>query len=361
MNLSFGIVGLPNIGKSTLFNALTRSSIAESANYPFCTIEPNIGQVSMIDDRLHKIASIVSSQNIIMVQLLAVDIAGLIKGANQGEGLGNKFLHNIREVDVIVHVLRCFSNEEISHVHNVINPVLDAEIVNMELILADINTLEKKLFHLKKHVRDNNQEQNSQIDLIYEILVILQSGKPARLFKKHDITGLQLLTTKPMIYICNVEDTYMINGNVLSKSVMYMAQQHNSQVCCISVKLEDEISRLETSEEQKHFLSEFGLEESALNKMTRILYDIMGMITCFTVGPKEARAWPVKRGSKADQVAGLIHTDFKTGFIKAETISLIDFIQYRGQAACKQAGKVRLEGRDYIVQDGDIMHFRFNI
>ncbi|MDN5247681.1 PREDICTED: ribosome-binding ATPase YchF-like [Rhagoletis zephyria] len=364
MSFNCGIVGLPNVGKSTLFNALTQSNLAEAANYPFCTIEPNVGKVSIRDQRLRQIASLAGSEKVIYNQLEFVDIAGLVKGASKGEGLGNKFLSHIREVDAIVHLLRCFVDEDINHVHNKIDPILDAEVVEMELILADIDSIEKRLPQMEKKAKQGDKELKQQLDLVQEILAVLKSGKPARGFKNaspDEMKSLQLLTTKPVMYVCNVEDVNVVSGNALSDTVKKMAEENGSKFYCISAKLEADIADLEGEEERKSFLQEFGLQESGLDSIARIMYEILSMITFFTVGPKEARAWPVKLGSTADQAAGVIHTDFEKGFIKAETISFEDYIKYGSELACKEAGKMRFEGRDYIVQDGDIMHFRFNV
>ncbi|APR98797.1 redox-regulated ATPase YchF [Wolbachia endosymbiont of Folsomia candida] len=364
MSFNCGIVGLPNIGKSTLFNALTESSAAEAANYPFCTIEPNVGKVAIKDSRLKQIAAIAGSEKSIYNQLEIVDIAGLVKGASKGEGLGNKFLSHIREVDAIVHLLRCFVDDDITHVHNQINPISDAEVVEMELIIADIDSIEKRLPQMEKKAKQGDKELKKQLDLMQEVLTVLKSGKPARSLKNVDTEEmklLQLLTTKPVMYVCNVDDTNVITGNELSKKVKKMAEENQSKFYCISAKLEEDIANLENEEEKQSFLSEFGLQESGLEGVARIMYEVLNMITFFTVGPKEARAWPVKIGSTADKAAGVIHTDFEKGFIKAETIGFADYIKYGSEAACKDAGKMRFEGREYVVKDGDIMHFRFNV
>ncbi|WP_333023005.1 redox-regulated ATPase YchF [Wolbachia endosymbiont of Pentidionis agamae] len=364
MSLNCGIVGLPNIGKSTLFNALTESNVAEAANYPFCTIEPNISKVFFKDQRLSLVQQIANSEKIIYSQLEVVDIAGLIKGASQGEGLGNKFLSHIREVDAIIHLLRCFTDERINHVNNNIDPISDAEIVEMELIIADIDSIEKRLPNIEKKAKLGDKLLKNQLDLMYEVLTLLKSGKPAkdlRNINKEDLKSLQLLTTKPVIYVCNVEDTNVISGNALSNKVKKMAEENQSKFCYISAKLEADIANLESEEEKSSFLSEFGLQESGLSRVAHVMHEVLDMITFFTVGPKEARAWPIKRGLTAEKAAGVIHTDFEKGFIKAETISFEDYIKYEGELSCRNAGKVRVEGRDYVVQDGDIMHFRFNI
>ncbi|QKX02203.1 redox-regulated ATPase YchF [Wolbachia endosymbiont of Dirofilaria (Dirofilaria) immitis] len=366
MNFNCGIVGLPNIGKSTLFNVLTQSTIAEVANYSFCTIEPNIGKVPIKDQRLKQIAAIANSEKIIYNQLEVIDIAGLVRGASKGKGLGNRFLSYIREVDAIIHLLRCFTDDNISHIYNKIDPISDAEIVEMELILADIDSIEKRLPKLeRKAKKQGSKELKRQLDLMQEILVILKLGKPARSLRnidKAEAKSLQLLTTKPIIYVCNIEDTSVITGNELSKKVEKIAEENKSKFYCISAKLEADIANLADEKEKQSLLSEFGLQESGLDGIARIIYnEMLSMITFFTVGPKEARAWPIKIGSTADKAAGTIHTDFEKGFVKAETISFTDHIKYGSESACKNAGKIRFEGRDYIVQDGDIMHFRFNV
>lgn len=360
MSVNCGIVGLPNIGKSTLFNALTQTALAEAANYPFCTIEPNLGRVAIKDKRLVELAKIAGSQKVIYNQLEVVDIAGLVKGASKGEGLGNKFLSHIREVDAIIHLLRCFEDSDVPHVNNDINPVSDAETVEMELILADIDSIERRLPQLQKGIKSGNKESKKTLDLMLEVLEVLKNGKPARSLEYSNEGVLQLLTTKPIMYVCNVEDENIVCGNNLSKSVEEMANKTGSSYCCVSAKLEAEIASLESEEEKANFLSEFGLKESGLDAIVKIMYNLLNMITFFTVGPKEARAWPIQEGTTADKAAGVIHSDFERGFIKAETISFEDYLEYGGEVGCKDAGKSRFEGKEYIVQDGDIIHFRFN-
>ncbi|QKX01051.1 redox-regulated ATPase YchF [Wolbachia endosymbiont of Dipetalonema caudispina] len=364
MSFNCGIIGLPNIGKSTLFNALTQSNIAEAANYPFCTIEPNIGKMLIKDQRLKKIAVMTGSKKIIYNQLEVIDIAGLVKGASKGEGLGNKFLNYIRKVDVIIHLLRCFTDRNISHIYNKIDPISDAGVVEMELILADINSIENRLFKLEKKVKLGNKELKKQVDLMQKVLAVLKLGKPARSLRNTDeaeIKLLELLTTKPVMYVCNVEDTSIITGNELSKKVEKIAEKNKSKFYCISAKLEADIANLKNEKEKQSFLLKYGLQESGLDKIACIIHEMLNMITFFTIEPKEVRAWPIRIGLTADKAAGIIHSDFKKGFIKAETISFIDYIKYGSKASCKNAGRIRFEGRDYIVQDGDIIHFKFNI
>ncbi|QGR02188.1 redox-regulated ATPase YchF [Ehrlichia ruminantium] len=360
MGLNCGIVGLPNVGKSTLFNALTSTTVAEVANYPFCTIEPNIGKALVKDDRLKILAQMASSKKIIYNQVECVDIAGLVSGASQGEGLGNKFLSHIREVDAIIHVLRCFNDQNISHVNQSVDPIGDAEIVEMELILADIESLKRRLITMEKAVKAN-KEPKKKLDNMLDVLSILEAGNLARNAEhigNDELKQLNLITTKPMMYVCNVEESNVINGNNLSEKVKVMAEKKNNKFCCISAKLEADVSSLDTEEEKQCFLAEFNLKEAGTVSVVKTMYDLLDMITFFTLGPQEARAWPIKRLSTASTAAGVIHTDFEKGFIKAELISFEDYIKYNGEAKCKEAGKVRFEGRDYIVQDGDIIHFR---
>ena len=365
MGFNCGIVGLPNVGKSTLFNALTKTATAEAANYPFCTIEPNTGRVAVPDERLKQIALLAKSAQILPTQIEFVDIAGLVKGASQGEGLGNKFLANIREVDAIVHVLRCFSNEDITHVEGDVNPIRDAEIVETELMLADIESLERRMESLTKKARGGDKEAGRDLALMEKIFETLSSGSPARAtslskdeFIKMEI--MQLLTAKPVLYVCNVAEEHIIDGNPFSCSVFKKAKSENCGAVIVSAAIESEIASL-TEEESREFLEELGLKEAGLDRMIKAGYELLNLKTFFTAGPKEARAWTVQTGAKAPEAAGVIHTDFQRGFIRAETISFSDYITYGGEAGCKDLGKLRIEGAEYEVNDGDIFHFRFNI
>lgn len=364
MGFKCGIVGLPNVGKSTLFNALTRTAAAQAANFPFCTIEPNVGEVSVPDERLDKIAVIGKSAEIIPTRLSFVDIAGLVKGAAQGEGLGNQFLANIREVDAIAYVLRCFENDDIVHVSNKIDPIADAEVVETELMLADMESLEKRIGGLEKRLRGQDKEAKVTLELVQRALAVLQDGKPARNVEiaddeKKAFKELNLLTSKPALYICNVDEDSAADGNEMTKRVAEYAAEQNARSVIISAEIESELSQLE-DDEQKEFLETLGLEEPGLNRIIREGYKLLNLQTYFTVGPKEARAWTVPVGTKAPQAAGVIHTDFERGFIRAQTIAYDDFVELGGEAAAKEAGKARDEGKEYVVKDGDIMLFKFN-
>ncbi len=366
MGFRCGIVGLPNVGKSTLFNALTETQAAQAANYPFCTIEPNVGQVAVPDSRLDKLAAIAGSARIIPTQLAFVDIAGLVKGASKGEGLGNQFLANIREVDAIVHVLRCFENDDIQHVENKVDPIADAETVETELLLADLESLEKRVPNLVKRGHTGDKESKIAASVLSQALDLLREGQPARLTKPKDdeearVFGqAQLLTAKPVLYVCNVNEEDAANGNAHSARVFEKAHREGAEAVVVSAAIEADLVSMEM-DERLAFLEEMGLHETGLARVIRAGYDLLHLITFFTVGPKEARAWTVEKGSKAPRAAGEIHTDFERGFIRAETIAFEDYIALNGEAGARDAGKLRQEGKDYVVKDGDVLHFKFNV
>jgi GTP-binding protein YchF len=365
MGFKAGIVGLPNVGKSTLFNALTRTAAAQAANYPFCTIEPNVGDVAMPEPRLKVLADIAHSKEIIPTRMNFVDIAGLVKGASQGEGLGNQFLSNIRECDAVAYVLRCFENDDITHVAGKIDPLADFEVVETELMLADMESLEKRRANVEKKAKGGDKDAKQTLELIGLALEQLNAGKPARnaVIKPEDVKAwrmMQLLTAKPVFYICNVDEASAATGNRFSDAVVAHAKKEGSQAVVISAQIESEVAVLEDAE-QAEFLATLGLEEPGLNRVIRAGYELLGLQTYFTVGPKEARAWTIRKGATAPQAAGVIHGDFEKGFIKAETIAYDDYVKFKGESGAKEAGKARQEGKDYVVQDGDVMHFRFNV
>ncbi|MBZ9757482.1 redox-regulated ATPase YchF [Mesorhizobium sp. ESP6-5] len=366
MGFKCGIVGLPNVGKSTLFNALTRTAAAQAANYPFCTIEPNTGEVAVPDPRLQKIAAIGKSKEIIPTRISFVDIAGLVRGASKGEGLGNQFLANIREVDAIVHVLRCFEDDDITHVEGRIDPVADAETVETELMLADLDSLERRIVQFRKRAGSKDKEATTVLPMMEDALELLQAGKPTRILLDgisaedlHTLQGLNLLTSHPVLYVCNVAEADAATGNEHTRAVEQMAAAQGARNVVISAAIEAEVAQL-SDEEEMEFLSSLGLDEPGLNKVIRAGYELLQLITYFTVGPKETRAWTVHKGAKAPQAAGVIHTDFERGFIRAQTIAYNDFVTLGGEVAAKEAGKARDEGKEYVVQDGDIMLFKFN-
>src|SRR6516164_6694237 len=365
MGFSCGIVGLPNVGKSTLFNALTSTQAAEAANYPFCTIEPNVGKVAVPDSRLERLAELGKSAKIIPTQLAFIDIAGLVRGASKGEGLGNQFLANIREVDAIAHVLRCFAGE-VTHVEGTVYPLRDAETVETELMLADLDSLERRLDATAKKAKGGDKEAKALFGVMEAALAELRAGRPARQARiaaedRALFDQLQLLTAKPVLYVCNVEEAAAATGNAWSAKVAERAAKEGAAMVVISAAIEAEVAQLADAEEKSEFLEHLGLEEPGLARVIRAGYKLLDLVTFFTVGPKEARAWTVHRGARAPEAAGVIHTDFERGFIRAETIAYEDFIAAGGEQGAKESGKMRAEGKDYVVQDGDIFHFRFNM
>jgi GTP-binding protein YchF len=368
MGFNCGIVGLPNVGKSTLFNALTATASAQAANYPFCTIEPNVGRVEVPDERLTTLASLAGSAKIIPTQLEFVDIAGLVRGAARGEGLGNQFLAHIREVDAIIHVLRCFEGGDITHVEGSVDPLRDADTVDTELMLADLDSLEKRLVNTQKKAKQGDKEAQEQLSVMEPAIAALREGKPARTLvsslspeKLELLRQLQLVTSKPVLYAANVSEADAATGNALSEKVAAKAKAEGTECVVIAAAIEAEVAVLESAEEKKEFLSALGLDEPGLNKIIRAGYRRLNLLTFFTVGPKEARAWTLKAGSFAPQAAGAIHTDFERGFIRAETIAYSDFVACKGEAGAREAGKLRQEGKDYLVHDGDVFHFKFNV
>ncbi len=366
MGFKCGIVGLPNVGKSTLFNALTQTAAAQAANYPFCTIEPNVGNVAVPDPRLDKLVEIGKSAKKIETQLAFVDIAGLVRGASTGEGLGNQFLGNIREVDAIVHVLRCFEDGDITHVEGKIDPVADAETVETELMLSDLESLEKRVPNLIKKGQQGDKEAKAAAAVLGKALELLREGKPARLVVPTDpeetrlFAQAQLLTAKPVLYVCNVEEASAAEGNALSARVFEKAKAEGAQAVVVSAAIEAEIATM-PPEDRAEFLSDLGLSETGLARVIRAGYELLHLITFFTCGPKEARAWTVYKGATAPNAAGVIHTDFERGFIRAETIAYDDYIAFGGESGAREAGKLRSEGKEYIVADGDVLLFRFNV
>jgi GTP-binding protein YchF len=363
MGFKCGIVGLPNVGKSTLFNALTQTAAAQAANYPFCTIEPNVGDVAVPDARLETLAAIAGSKEIIPTRLTFVDIAGLVRGASQGEGLGNQFLANIRECDAIAHVVRCFEDGDVTHVEGRIDPIGDIETIETELMLADLESLEKRVVAAEKKAKGGDKEAKEALDLMSGCLALLREGKPARLVapdpdRRRAFALLGLLSSKPVLYVCNVDEASADTGNAYSERVKARAAQEGAAAVVVSAKIESEIAILPAAE-QAEYLAAVGLAEPGLNRVIRAGYGLLHLITYFTAGPKEARAWTIEAGTRAPQAAGVIHTDFEKGFIRAETIAYADYVAFKGEAGAREAGKFRLEGKDYIVQDGDVMHFRF--
>ena len=363
MGFRCGIVGLPNVGKSTLFNALTQTAAAQAANYPFCTIEPNVGEIAVPDPRLEKLAVLAKSAEIIPTRISFVDIAGLVRGASKGEGLGNQFLANIREVDAIIHVVRCFEDTDVTHVEGKIDPIADIDTIETELMLADLESLEKRVDALEKKAKGNDKEAKETLGLVNRALALLREGKPARLMERKPeeeklFHSLGLLTSAPVLYACNVEEASAATGNAFSRKVEARAKEEGAMSVVISAKIESEIAML-PPDERVDYLAAVGLNETGLDRLVQAGYALLHLVTYFTAGPKEARAWTITQGTKAPQAAGVIHTDFEKGFIRAETISYGDYVANNGETGAKEAGKMRLEGKDYVVADGDVMHFRF--
>ena len=367
MSFNCGIVGLPNVGKSTLFNALTATAAAQAANFPFCTIEPNVGKVGVPDPRLDKIAGIGESAKVIPAQLEFVDIAGLVKGASKGEGLGNQFLTNIRETDAIIHVLRCFEDDDITHVDGSVDPLRDAETIETELLLADLESLEKQITNIERKAKGGDKELIGQLDLMKRVKVALDEGQPARTIEAENpdearwVKTMGMLTAKSILYVCNVNEDDAAEGNEWSQKVVTMAAEKGASSVVICAAIESEIAQLDSVEERQEFLETIGLEEAGLDRIIKAGYALLGLQNYFTVGPKEARAWTIRVGAKAPEAAGAIHSDFEKGFIKAEVIAYDDFVELNGEQGAKDQGKMRQEGKEYVVQDGDIILFRFNV
>jgi GTP-binding protein YchF len=366
MGFSCGIVGLPNVGKSTLFNALTETAVAEAANYPFCTIEPNIGRVAVPDARLETAARLAKSAKIVPTQLEFVDIAGLVRGAARGEGLGNQFLGHIREVDAVAHVLRCFADSNVAHLEGSVDPIRDAETVETELMLADLESLERRVPQMLKRVRGGDRVARTQLAVAETVLAALREGRPARDVslapdRAADLRALQLLSAKPVLYIANVDEASVACGNADSDRIAAYAAARGARSVVISAAIEAELAQLADPAEKREFLAALGLAEPGLARVIRAGYELLGLITFFTIGPREARAWTVAHGTKAPQAAGRVHSDFEKGFIRAETIAYADFVACGGEQGAKDAGRMRVEGADYVVEDGDIMYFRFNV
>lgn len=367
MGFNCGIVGLPNVGKSTLFNALTQTAAAQAANFPFCTIEPNVGRVNVPDERLAALAQIAGSKEILPTQLEFVDIAGLVKGASKGEGLGNQFLANIRETDAIIHVLRCFENDDITHVDGSVDPLRDADTIETELMLADLESLERQLTSIARKVKSGDKEAKVQAKVMEGVKAGLEDGVPARTYVPENedevkaIKQMGLLTVKPILYVCNVDEGDVVDGNDLTQKVQAMAEEQGSQAVIICASIEAEIAQLESEEEKQEFLSDMGLTDPGLNRIIGAGFKLLNLQTYFTCGPKETRAWTVRVGAKAPEAAGVIHTDFQKGFIRAEVIAYDDYVTCKGEQGAKDAGKMRQEGKEYVVQDGDVILFRFNV